>query len=60
MMNREVIFIIKSIVRCESSKGMGQFEDESLTVHCQNIGIMFKVEFQTSFWHSRITYSKTV
>jgi len=32
------------IVHHEFSKGMGQFEDESLTSHCQNAGIVFNVE----------------
>jgi len=32
------------IIHHESSKGMGQFEDESLTAHCQNTGIVLNVE----------------
>jgi len=49
---------MKFIVHHESSKAMGQFEDESLTTHSQNLGIVFELEFQTSFGHSRITFSK--
>jgi len=41
----EIVFIKEIIIHHESSKGMGQFEDESLTTHCQNIGIVFNVEF---------------
>jgi len=41
----EVVFIMKSIVHHEFSKGMGQFEDESLTFHCQNTEIVLKLEF---------------
>jgi len=37
---------------------MGQFEDESLTVHYQGKGIVSNVELLISFWHSRITLSK--
>jgi len=51
-----VSFMIKFIVHHESSKGMGKFE-ECLTAHCQNLGIVFEVEFHTSFGHSRITFS---
>ncbi len=58
MKSGEVVFIIKSIVHYAFSMDMGQYENESLNAHYQNIGIMFKVEFQTSFWHSRITYLK--
>jgi len=36
----------------ESLKGMGQFEGESFITHSQNARIVFKVELQTSFWHS--------
>jgi len=56
--SRKVSFIIKSVVFQAPSKDMGYFEDESLTTHCQNVGIVFKVEFHTSFWHSRITIFK--
>jgi len=38
---------MKSIVHHESSKGMGQFEDESLATHCQDKGIVLIVELQT-------------
>jgi len=55
-MDGEVVFIMKSIFHHESSKGMGQFEDESLIAHCQNARIVFNVELQTSFWHSRIPF----
>jgi len=54
----EVVFIMKSIICHESSKGMGQFEDESLTAHCQDKGIVFNVKFQTSIRHSRIFFSR--
>jgi len=37
---------------------MGQFEDESLTAHCQNLGIVFNIKLQISFWYSIITFSK--
>jgi len=37
---------MKSIVHHESLKGMGQFEDESLAVHCQDKQIVFIVELQ--------------
>jgi len=40
----EVVFIMKTIVHHEFSKGMGQLENESLTSHCQNAGIVFKLE----------------
>jgi len=50
-----VIFIMESIVYHESSRGMGQFQDEILSAHCQNEGIVFNVELETSFWDSRIT-----
>jgi len=29
---------------------------ENLTTHCQDARIVFNVELQTSFWHSRITF----
>jgi len=29
----------------EYPKGMGQFEDENLTAHCQDEGFVFNVEF---------------
>jgi len=35
-MGGEVVSIMKLIFHHESSKCMGQFEDESLTIHCQN------------------------
>jgi len=49
---------MKSIVHHEFSKDMGQFEDESLTSHCQNAGIVLETEFQSSFRHSKITFFK--
>jgi len=59
MKDGEVVFIMKSIVCHEPSKDiMGWFEDENLTVHCPKVIIVFKVEFQTSFWHSKITFFK--
>jgi len=32
----------------------------SLTAHCENVKILFDVEFQTSFSHSRITFFKKI
>jgi len=43
-MDGEVVFRMKFIFHHESSKSMGQFEDESLSVHCQNARIVFNVE----------------
>jgi len=43
-MGGEVVLIMKFIGHHESSKGMEQFEDVSLTTHCQNVGIVFNVE----------------
>jgi len=40
-MGGEIVLIRKFIVHHESSKGMGEFEDESLTTHCQNAEIVF-------------------
>jgi len=56
-MGGEVAFIMNYN---ESSKGKGQFEDESLSAHCQNARIVFNVELQTSFWHSKITLFKSL
>jgi len=41
---REVAFIVKTIVHHEFSKDIGQLVDESLTSHCQNTGIVLKLE----------------
>jgi len=51
---------MKSIAHHKSSKGMGRFEDESLTTHCQDKKTMFNVELQTSIWHSRIIIFKNL
>jgi len=40
----EVFCIMKTIVHHKFSKGMGQLEDESLTSHCQNAGIVLKLK----------------
>jgi len=39
---------------------MGQFEDESLTAHCQDKGTMFNVKLQTSIWHNRIIFFQNI
>jgi len=41
----DVILKLKSLVHHEPSKNMGLFENESLTAHCQNIKIIFNLEF---------------
>jgi len=60
LVSGEVVFRMKSIVYRESSKGMGQSEAKSLIAHCQNARIVFNVEPQTSFWHSKITFFKNL
>jgi len=45
-MGREIVFIMKSIVHYESSKEMGQFEDESLTTHCQKLEMYSMLNFR--------------
>jgi len=50
----EFVFIEKSIVHGESSKGMGYLEDRSVAL--SKAGIMFKIEFQAPFRHSRMIF----